>query len=72
LNLCRTNKLGEVRSISIPILSSGNYGGPLELCCKILLSTCIEWSSRPNTGKLQEIFLCAILDEQVAVFTNEL
>lgn len=39
-------KLGEIKSISFPMISSGNFGGPENLVASIILESIIEWSQR--------------------------
>jgi O-acetyl-ADP-ribose deacetylase (regulator of RNase III) len=64
-------KLGEINSISFPLISSGNFGGPENLIATTLLDTIVEWCLRPHTGKLKTIQICSIFENQIQFFKTE-
>jgi len=58
----------QVTSVSIPAISSGIFGFPKDRCAQIILQACVDWSSMPDTGKLQLIRLCNFDTPTVSLF----
>ena len=48
----KANGLDDVKSLSIPAISSGCYGFSMEKCAEIIINTCIDWLKK-NGSKSQ-------------------
>ncbi|XP_072026207.1 uncharacterized protein [Amphiura filiformis] len=51
------------QTIAIPLISSGNFGGPKTICANALASALYNFSSSPQRRNLQQIFLVNIDQE---------
>ena len=65
-------KLGEINSISFPLISSGNFGGPEELIASTIIDSILEWSKRPLTGKMKTVQICSVSEKQISFFKQEI
>ena len=50
-------ELYNLKSVSMPAISSGVFGFPKDLCAEILLATTVEFLRQPTVA-LEEVFLC--------------
>ena len=63
-------ELYNLKSISIPAVSSGVYGFPKAECAKILLATAIEFLKQPDIG-LNEIVMCNHDEQTTRLFLEQ-
>ena len=57
--LYRAHKLGDVKSMSMPAISSGVYGCPKDVCAEILITTCVEWLAKNSKDcNIETVRLC--------------
>ena len=63
--------LGNVKSISIPAISSGIFGFPKDRCAQILFQNCIAWAIL-DPGCVKRIRFCNFDRLTTAIFKNEL
>jgi hypothetical protein len=63
-----TAKLGEINSISFPLISSGNFEGPEELISTTIIESILEWTKKPLTGKMRSIQICSLSEKQISFF----
>jgi O-acetyl-ADP-ribose deacetylase (regulator of RNase III) len=68
LSLAEDNKLS---SISIPAISSGIFGFPVDQCADILISTAIEFLTKSKSG-LKNIIMCNYEEKTNDIFLNKL
>jgi putative ATPase len=61
----------ELRSISIPAISSGIFGFPKDLCAKVFLGTLASYFEEHPASSLREVNLCNIDDETSSIFERE-
>lgn len=66
-NVLTLAELYNLRSVSLPAISSGIYGFPKPLCAEILLDTTQKFLSQPDIG-LQEVVMCNFDSATVEIF----
>ena len=66
-NVLTLAELYNLRSVSMPAISSGVYGFPKPLCAEILLETTMRFLQQPDVG-LMEVVLCNFDRETVDIF----
>jgi O-acetyl-ADP-ribose deacetylase len=69
-NVLALAELYNLRSLSMPAISSGVFGFPKPLCAQVLLDTTRDFLQRPGIT-LEEVFMCNIDAETVAIFQAE-
>ncbi|MEN6413801.1 MAG: macro domain-containing protein [Veillonellales bacterium] len=60
-------ELYNLRSLSLPAVSSGVFGFPKQECAKILMETAFEFLQQPDIG-LEQIVMCNFDDETYQIF----
>lgn len=60
----------KIKSISIPGISSGIFGGPKDICAAIILQASLEYCAHHPQSTLKEIYFCNIDDQTVAAFVK--
>ena len=70
LNSLKVADENNLRSISLPAISSGIFGFPIERCAKIMLETTISYLKGP-TG-LDKVVFCLFGHDSYEVFANQL
>jgi len=68
LNLA--SSMEDVKTLSIPAISSGIYGFPKQDCARIMIESVFKWALTGKTGKLREVRLCNFDDPTVKVFKD--
>ena len=66
-NVLTLAELYNLRSVSLPAISSGIYGFPKPLCAQILLAAAREFLSQPDI-MLQEVVMCNFDSATVKIF----
>lgn len=61
----------EATSISIPAISSGIFGGPKDVCARVIISTTREYLEKHPESTLREVHLCNIDAETCNVFMQQ-
>ena len=61
----------QMRSLSIPGISSGIFGFPKPLCAKVMIRTVRDWLARHPTSSIREINLCNIDAQTAGIFDRE-
>jgi O-acetyl-ADP-ribose deacetylase (regulator of RNase III) len=61
----------QVRSLSIPGISSGIFGFPKPLCAKVMIRTVRDWLAHHPTSSIREINLCNIDVRTADIFDQE-
>jgi O-acetyl-ADP-ribose deacetylase (regulator of RNase III) len=61
----------QVRSLSIPGISSGIFGFPKPLCAKVMIRTVRDWLAHHPTSSIREINLCNIDARTAGIFDQE-
>jgi O-acetyl-ADP-ribose deacetylase (regulator of RNase III) len=67
LTLAETHHL---HSISIPGISSGIFGGPKDVCARVIVQTSLNYLTENPTSSLQEIRFCNIDEPTAAAFVE--
>lgn len=70
LNSLKLADENNLKSISLPAISAGIFGFPIESCAEIMLKTTIEYLNG-QTG-LQKVIFCLFGDDSYKVFTKQL
>ncbi|MBC8471344.1 MAG: macro domain-containing protein [Planctomycetes bacterium] len=70
LNSLKLADENNLKSISLPAISAGIFGLPIESCAEIMLKTTIEYLNG-QTG-LQKVIFCLFGDDSYKVFTKQL
>lgn len=60
-----------LKSISIPGISSGIFGGPKDICTRVILQTAVEYLQQNLTTSLEEMRFCNIDGETASTFVRE-
>ncbi len=60
----------QLTSISMPGISSGIFGGPKDICARVIIQTTLEYLQQNNTT-LQEIRFCNIDEPTALAFMKE-
>lgn len=63
-------ELYNLRSISLPAISSGVFGFPKRQCAEILLETALEFLQQPDIG-LEQVVMCNVDDETYQIFLEQ-
>jgi putative ATPase len=58
----------EIQSIAIPGISSGIFGGPKDVCARVIIQAVVDYLNQHPTSSLQEVQFCSIDDETVSTF----
>ena len=58
----------DVKSIAIPGISSGIFGGPKDVCARVIIQSSVDYLAQNPTASLQEVHFCNIDDETVSTF----
>lgn len=61
----------DVRSVSIPAISSGIFGFPKPLCAEVMLRTIREWLAAHPESALREVNACNIDSQTAELFEEE-
>jgi O-acetyl-ADP-ribose deacetylase (regulator of RNase III) len=61
----------KIRSVSIPGISSGIFGGPKDICARVIIQTVVDYLAEHATTSLKEVHFCNIDDQTVAAFMRE-
>jgi putative ATPase len=61
----------QVKSISIPGISSGIFGGPKDICARVILKTTVDYLQQNPSSSLQEVRFCNIDNLTAATFVAE-
>jgi O-acetyl-ADP-ribose deacetylase (regulator of RNase III) len=61
----------QVKSISIPGISSGIFGGPKDICARVIVQTTLEYLQQHPTTSLQEVRFCNIDALTATTFVQE-
>jgi O-acetyl-ADP-ribose deacetylase (regulator of RNase III) len=59
-----------LRSISIPGISSGIFGGPKDVCARVIVQTSLNYLAQNSASGLQEIRFCNIDEPTAAAFVR--
>jgi len=70
LSVLTMAELYNLRSVSMPAVSSGVFGFPKPLCAQILLETAVEFLKQEDID-LQEIVMCNRDDETYQIFLQQ-
>ncbi len=62
---------GDIRSISIPAISSGIFGFPKELCAQVMIATVTDYLGGNPAGVVREVNLCNIDEQTANIFLDE-
>ncbi|MBK8903109.1 MAG: macro domain-containing protein [Anaerolineaceae bacterium] len=57
-----------IKSIAIPGISSGIFGGPKDLCARIIIQTTANYLNRNPATSIKEVHFCNIDEETVSAF----
>ncbi len=61
----------QVKSISIPGISSGIFGGPKDICARVILKTTLDYLAQNPASSLEEVRFCNIDNLTAATFVAE-
>jgi O-acetyl-ADP-ribose deacetylase (regulator of RNase III) len=61
----------EATSLSIPGISSGIFGGPKDVCARIIIQATLDHLQQTPSSSLQQIRFCSIDHETATVFLEE-
>jgi putative ATPase len=61
----------QVKSISIPGISSGIFGGPKDICARVILKTSLAYLAQNPATSLEEIRFCNIDSLTAVTFVEE-
>lgn len=61
----------QLKSISIPGISSGIFGGPKDICAKVIIQTAVEYLRQNPTTSLKEVRFCNIDEATATTFVRE-
>jgi O-acetyl-ADP-ribose deacetylase len=67
LGLAEAHRL---KSISLPGISSGIFGGPKDICAHVIIQTALEYVQQHPATSLQEVRFCNIDEATVAAFVK--
>ena len=59
-----------LQSISIPGISSGIFGGPKDICARVIMQATIDYLSQNPHSSLQEVRFCNIDEPTAAAFVT--
>jgi O-acetyl-ADP-ribose deacetylase (regulator of RNase III) len=62
---------GDIRSISLPAISSGIFGFPKELCAQVMIGTVTDYLAGNPAGVVREVNLCNIDEQTANIFLDE-
>jgi O-acetyl-ADP-ribose deacetylase (regulator of RNase III) len=62
---------GDIRSISLPAISSGIFGFPKELCAQVMIGTVTDYLAGNPAGAVREVNLCNIDEQTANIFLDE-
>jgi O-acetyl-ADP-ribose deacetylase (regulator of RNase III) len=60
-----------LKSISIPGISSGIFGGPKDICARVIIQTAVDYLQQNPTTSLEEVRFCNIDRETASIFERE-
>jgi O-acetyl-ADP-ribose deacetylase (regulator of RNase III) len=60
----------DLKSISIPGISSGIFGGPKDVCARVITQTAIEYLEQNPATSLQEVRFCNIDEATASAFVE--
>ena len=58
-------------SVSVPGISSGIFGYPVEECAEILVGTSVKWAGMAEVGGVKEVRMCNFDMKTYSVFAEE-
>lgn len=61
----------DIRSISLPAISSGIFGFPKVLCAQVMIGTVTDYLAGNPAGVVREVNLCNIDEHTVNIFLDE-
>lgn len=61
----------QVKTISIPGISSGIFGGPKDICARVIIQTTLDYLRQNPTTSLQEVRFCNIDSLTATTFMQE-
>lgn len=61
----------QVKTISIPGISSGIFGGPKDICVRVILKTTLDYLAQNPASSLEEVRFCNIDNLTAATFVAE-
>lgn len=61
----------QVKSISIPGISSGIFGGPKDICARVIIKTTLDYLGQNPASLLEEVRFCNIDNLTAATFVTE-
>jgi putative ATPase len=61
----------QVKNISIPGISSGIFGGPKDICARVILRAALDYVQQNSTTQLKEIRFCNIDEATASAFVRE-
>jgi O-acetyl-ADP-ribose deacetylase (regulator of RNase III) len=59
-----------LQSISIPGISSGIFGGPKDVCARVIVQTSVDYLAQNPNSSIQEIRFCNIDEPTAAAFVT--
>ena len=71
-NILTLAEAKKARSLAIPLISSGNFGGPKEVCANALATALFNFSSFGSRNNIQQIFLVNIDQEATTTLQSTL
>lgn len=60
-----------LKSISIPGISSGIFGGPKDICARVIIKTTLDYLTQNPASSLEEVRFCNIDNLTAATFVTE-
>ncbi len=60
-----------LKSISIPGISSGIFGGPKDICARVILQAALEYAQQNPATSLREVRFCNIDEATASAFVRE-
>lgn len=61
----------QIKSISIPGISSGIFGGPKDICARVIIKTTLDYLGQNPASSLEEVRFCNIDNLTAATFVAE-
>ncbi len=61
----------DIRSISLPAISSGTFGFPKKLCAQVIIRTVTDYLAGNPAGVVQAVNLCSIDEQTANIFLDE-
>ncbi|NJN99888.1 MAG: macro domain-containing protein [Anaerolineales bacterium] len=61
----------QVKTISIPGISSGIFGGPKDICARVIIKTTLDYLAQNPASALEEVRFCNIDNLTAATFVAE-